>query len=135
MFSLFFLSRIVLISFISSITCSLFRNVWFKLHVCLLFKFVFFFYSYNRYLVSQYCVQRKCLINYNTISLNLLRFDLWPKMRKMFHVHLRRKCILHLDGMCWRYLPGLFALIVPFRLMFPYLFSVLTIYPLVEVGC
>ena len=29
-----------------------------------------------------------------SISLNLLRFDLGPKMRRMYHVHLRRKCIL-----------------------------------------
>ena len=56
-----------------------------------------------------------------SISLNLLRFDLGPKMRRMFRVHLRRKCILlHLDGMCWRYQLVLFALIFPSRFMFPY---------------
>ena len=67
-----------------------------------------------------------------SISLNLLRFYLGPKMRRMFHVHLRRKCILlRLDGMCWRYQLVLFALIFPSRFMFPYYFSVLMICPLV----
>ena len=36
-----------------------------------------------------------------SISLNVLRFDLWPKMSRMFCVYLRKECILlHLDGMC-----------------------------------
>ena len=41
----------------------------------------------------------------------------------MFHVHLRRKCILlHLDGKSWRYQLGPFGLMFHLRFVFPYWF-------------
>ena len=129
MFSLFFVSRNVLISLISSVTFSLFRNFLFNLHVFVFFTVVvFFLWS----ILSLIVLRSDKMLEIISISLNLLRFDLWPKIWKMFHVHLRRNCILlHLDGMCWRYQLGLFALTLTFRLMFPYYFSILLICPLV----
>ena len=54
----------------------------------------------------------------------------------MFHVHLRRRCILlHLDGMSWRYQWDQSHLMFHLRLVFPNIFSVLMICPLVWVGC
>ena len=48
----------------------------------------------------------------------------------MFHVHLRRKCILlHLGGKSWRYKLGPFGLIFHLRFVFHYWFSVLMICP------
>ena len=44
MFSLFFVSRNVLISLISSVNCSLFRHVLFNHHVFVFFKVVVFFF-------------------------------------------------------------------------------------------
>ena len=67
-----------------------------------------------------------------SVSLNLLRFYLGPKMRRMFHVHLRKKCILlHLDGNSWRYQLGPFGLMFYLRFVFPYWFSVFMICSLV----
>ena len=41
----------------------------------------------------------------------------------MFHVHLRRRCILlHLDGMSWKYQWDLSHLMYHLRLVFPYYF-------------
>ena len=53
---------------------------------------------------------------------------------RMFQVHLRRKCILHLDGISWRYQWDPSHLMYHLRLVFPYSFSVLMICPLVWVG-
>ena len=42
---------------------------------------------------------------------------------RIFHVHLRRKCILlHLDGVSWRYQLGPFGLMFHLRFVFPYWF-------------
>ena len=78
MFSLSFVSRNFLISLlISLVTCWLFINVLFNLHV-----FVFLtVFSCNWYLVSWCCGWRRCFqLKKISIFLNLLRIDLWHKM-------------------------------------------------------
>ena len=73
-----------------------------------------------------------------SIFLNLLGLKCDPRCGlswRMFHVHLRRRCILlHLDGMSWRYQWDPSHLMYHLRLVFPYEFSVLMICRLVWVG-
>ena len=95
MFSLSFVSRSF---FISLVTCWLFRNVLFNLHVFL------FLTVFSLQLISSLIVLwLEKMLDVISIFLNLLRFDLCPKMCSIlenFHVHLRRRCILvHLDEM------------------------------------
>ena len=93
MFSLSFVSRNLLISFlISSVTFLLFSSVLFNLH-----KFVFFaVFSCSWYLVSECCGQRRYLIQFqfSYISWGLICGPRCGLSWRMFHVHLRRKCSL-----------------------------------------
>ena len=41
---------------------------------------------------------------------------------RMFHIHLRRKCILLLGGKSWRYQLGPFPLMFNLQFLFPYWF-------------
>ena len=76
MFSLSFVSRNFLISFfISSVTCWVFRSVLFNLHV-FVFLTVFFLYVISNLIV----LWLEKMLDMISIFLNLLRFDLWPKM-------------------------------------------------------
>ena len=106
--------------FISSVSCLLFRNVLFNLHVTV-FK-SFFFFSCNWYLVSASWSEK--MLDTISIFLNLLRLNLWPQMWSVLenvlctlvknHIH------LHLDGMSWRYQLDPSALMCHLRLMLPY---------------
>ena len=91
MISLSYFSRNFLISlFTSSITCLLFRNVLFDLHVFVFYTV--FFSSCNWYLVSALWSEK--MLDMISVFLNLLILDLWTRMWSilgMFHVHLRRK--------------------------------------------
>ena len=59
-----------------------------------------------------------------SIFLNVLRFDLWPKMWSILEnvpCALEKRCILlHLDGMSWRYQWDPSRLMYYLRLVFPY---------------
>ena len=93
-FSLSFVSRNLLISFfISSLTSLLFSNVLFNLH-----EFVFFCCFFP--VVDSVVMREVTWYNFNflkfTEALFVTHDMVYPG--EMFHVHLRRKCILHLDG-------------------------------------
>ena len=132
MFSLSFVSRNFLISLlISSVTCWLFRNVLFNLHV---FLTVFFFL----YLISSHIVlQSEKMLDMILVFLNLLRFDLWPKLSILEN----GPCILekkvYTSAFGWNVLKISMRSIssnVSFKTCVS-LFSVLMICPLVWVGC
>ena len=134
-FSLSFVYRNLLISFlISSVTSLLFSNVLFNLHEC-----VFCHFSLcSWYPVSISCGQRRYLIQFQFFKVywGLICGPRCGLSWRMFCVHLRRKCILlHLDGKSWRYQLGPFGVMFHLRYLFPYLFPVLMICPLVKVGC
>ena len=77
-FSLSFVSRSFLISLlISSVTCWLFRNMLFNLHVFVFLTAFFFFFLQ---LISSLIVWSEKMLDRISVFLNLLRFDLWPKM-------------------------------------------------------
>ena len=80
--------------------CGVLSNA-FYVSIEMIFICDFFQFCCNWFLVSYCCVQKRCLIWFQ--SLKLLRLVLWPDKinpGKMFHVYLRRKCILLLlDGM------------------------------------
>ena len=63
-----------------------------------------------------------------SIFLNLPRLNCDPRYDlswRMFHVHLRRKCILYLlDGMSYKYQLSPSGLMCHLKLVSPYLFSV-----------
>ena len=90
MFSLSLFPRKFLISiFISSVTVG-YLEICCLISTCLCFLQ---FFSCNWYLV--WALWSEKILNMILIFLNLLRFDLWPKMWvdlswRMFHVHLRR---------------------------------------------
>ena len=76
MFSLPFVSRNFLISLlISPVSCWLFRNVLFNLPV-----FVFFTVFFLLLISSLIVLWSEMMLDTISIVLNLLRFDLWPKM-------------------------------------------------------
>ena len=96
MFSLSFGSRNLFISLlISSVTWWLFRNVLFNLHV-FVFLTVFFFFSFNWYLVSYCCGQRRFLTRFQLFKIywGLICDPRCGLSWRMFHVPLRKRCIL-----------------------------------------
>ena len=78
-------------SLISFLTHSLFNSMLFNLH-----EFVLGFFLWGWFLVSVPCGQRKCLIwfQFSWIFWGLLCVPSCGLSLKMFHVHLKRMCIL-----------------------------------------
>ena len=114
-----FVPRNYLISFLVSLmTHSLFKNMFFSLHV-----FGWFWASYwSWFLVSCYCDLRKCLIWFQFFWICYDFFYVLPcgLCLRMIHVHLRRMCILVLwDEMVYKYQLNLFNLVCHLRWLFP----------------
>ena len=77
MFSLSFVSRNLLISFISLVTSLLFSNVLFNIHE---FLFIAVFFFFMQLISSLTALWSEKIYDTISIFLNLLRLDLWPKM-------------------------------------------------------
>ena len=89
------------------------------------FSFSFFFSPSSWYLVSEHWDQRRYWIQFQFFKIywGLICHPRCGLSWWMFHVHLRRKCILlHLDGKSWRYQLDLFGLMFYLRFVFPYWF-------------
>ena len=134
LFSLSFVSRNFLISFlISSVTCWLYRNALFNIHVFMVVTV--FFMQLISSLIALWSEKMHDMIS---IFLNLLRFDLWLKMWCILEnvpCALEKKVCSSAFG--WNVLKISMRSIssnVSFKSCVS-LFSVLMIYPLVWVGC
>ena len=120
-------SRNFLISIlISSVTCSLFGNILFNLHVLVFFT-VLFFFLVNENTSSLIVLWLEKMLDTISVFLNLLEFGLWPKMWSILEnvprVLEKKVYSSALDGICWRYLWNPFRLMYHLRrvsLLFPY---------------
>ena len=129
--SLSFVSIYLLISSsISSVISWLFSSALFILHVFVFFTVFFPVIDFQSHSVV---VRKDAWYDFN--FLNFPRLDFVPRCDlswRTFHVQLRRKCILPLlGGMFYKYQLDLSGLLCHLKLMFPYLFSVWMICPLV----
>lgn len=79
----------------------LFQSVLFNIQVFC--NFLAFFLLLTSSLIPLWSESRRCMIS---ILLNLVRYILWPECGPcwcMFHMSLRRMCVLMLDEVVWRY--------------------------------
>ena len=134
MFSLSFVSRHILISFlISSVICWLFRSVLFSLHM-----FVFFIdFPCSWFLILQHCDQKRCL-KWLQFFKNLPRLGLWPRMWSILEsvscAPEKRWNPLFGGEMPCQYQLGPTGPRYHLKLLFPYYFLVWMTCPLVWVG-
>ena len=80
-------------------------------------------------------VRKDTMHDFNLLKFADLLCDLYDLSYRIFHMHLRRMCILLLGGMFYICLFGSFGLKYSSVATFPYWFSVWVIYPLLKVEC
>ena len=126
----FFISLLV-----SAVTCWLFRNVLFNLHVFVFLTSFFFLYLISRLIA----LWSEKMLDMISVFLNLLRFDLWPKMWSFLeNVPCALEKKVYSSAFGWNILKISVRSVssnVSFKTVFPYEFCVLMICPLVWVAC
>ena len=104
--------------FISSVTCSLFRNTLFNINMFAFFTFFFLCLIY-----SFIVLRSEKILGTISIFLNLLRLDLWPKMWSILEnvpcVLKKKKILMHLGEMSQRYQLDSSGIMCHLRLVFP----------------